>query len=168
MARIIGIGGASRSGKSSLAKKLKDHFASKRVMILDQDDFVKPDELLPKIQDRIDWEHPESIDLPSLLSEITKAAKTHDLVIVEGLLALYFDELLALYDQTVFLAIDKETFIFRRQQETRWGTEPKWYIEHVWISYLIFGQYSAADITLSGVAEWSETTLQELYRAIDL
>jgi nicotinamide/nicotinate riboside kinase len=168
MAKIIGIGGASRSGKSSLAKKLKDHFASKRVWILDQDDFVKPDDQLPKIQDRIDWEHPESIDLPSLLSEIAIASKNNDIVIIEGLLAFYFDELNARYDYSIFVQISKETFIFRRQQETRWGTEPKWYVEHVWISHLIFGQFAEADLTISGENELPDSSFRELLNHIDL
>lgn len=167
MAFIIGIGGASRSGKSSLAKKLKDRYASKGVIILDQDDFVKPDDQLPTIQDRFDWEHPDSIDLKSLLSEVTLAAKTHDVVIVEGLLSLYFEELNALYDFTIFIEISKPMFIFRRQQETRWGTEPNWYVEHVWTSFLVFGHYLKSDITLSGENEISDSTFEELIRQIN-
>ena len=167
MAKIIGIGGASRSGKSSLAKKLKDHYASKRVVILDQDDFVKPDEQLPTIQDRLDWEHPDSIDLKALLAEITSATKTYDLIIVEGILALYFEELNALYDFTIFIKISKPDFIFRRQQETRWGAEPNWYLEHVWTSHLVFGQYLSPDITLSGENEFQESTYEELIRQIN-
>jgi uridine kinase len=167
MARIIGIGGVSRSGKSTLAKKLKDHFVTKRVRILDQDDFVKPENDIPKIKDRTDWEHPESIDIQSLLAEID-AAEDQDLIIVEGLLAFHFEELRIRFDVTIFLTISKGTFLFRRHQETRWGTEPDWFIDHVWDSYLKYGQVDQADFQLDGENEISNTSFLELINAIHI
>ena len=77
-------------------------------------------------------------------------------------MAFYFDELNKHYDFSIYVEISKETFLFRRQQETRWGVEPKWYIEHVWISHLIFGQFSDAHIVLSGENEWTEHSFHEI------
>ena len=151
MTKIIGIGGLSRSGKSTLAKQIKGHFASRKVLILSQDDFVKDEKEIPKIKDRTDWEHPDSIDIRSLLQTIDEVKKSHDLIIIEGLLAFYFPALNSLYDHRIFLTISKKTFLFRRQQETRWGSEPEWFWEHVWESYLKYGYNSSTDlIEISG------------------
>jgi len=168
MARIIGIGGVSRSGKSTLAKKLKDHFATKRVVILDQDDFVKPQHAIPKIHGRTDWEHPDSIDLVALLAEMDAAQANQDVIIVEGLLAFHFEELRSRYDITIFISISKDTFLFRRQQETRWGTEPDWFIAHVWDSHLTYGQFDQADFRLNVENEITTETFNELVRAISV
>lgn len=168
MAQIIGIGGVSRSGKSTLARKLSAHFSDKRVCIFDQDDFVKPEAEIPKVQDRTDWEHPASIDVDALVSEIYAAQAHHDLIIVEGLLAFHFDELTRLYDLTIFMQIDFEMFLFRRQKETRWGAEPDWYIRHVWEAHLPYGQFPAADFVLTGENEISPKTFTELIKAISI
>jgi len=168
MVRIIGIGGASRSGKSTLARKLSAHFSAKRVRILDQDDFVKPEAQIPMIHYRTDWEHPASIDVEALVSEIYATQAQHDLIIVEGLLAFHFSELNQLYDLTIFMQIDFETFLFRRQQETRWGAEPDWYIRHVWEAHLQDGQFPAADFVLTGENEISPETFNELIQAISI
>jgi hypothetical protein len=39
----------------------------------------------------------------------------------------------------LFVEIDKETFLKRKARDLRWGKEPRWYMEHIWDSYLKFG-----------------------------
>lgn len=132
---IIGIGGPSQAGKSTLAYVLKQHL-SPSCCVLSQDEFVKEEQDIPMIKDRIDWESPDSIDLPRLLQEIAAAKEKFNHVIVEGIFAFSFPTLNDYYDKAILTEIDKETFWERRKQETRWGKEPDWFLEHVWTAYL--------------------------------
>ena len=70
---VIGIGGVSRAGKTALAKRLAKHFRKEGLStdILHQDEFVYPDEEIPKVRDKVDWEHPGSIDFERLESTKT-------------------------------------------------------------------------------------------------
>lgn len=136
VAKIIGIGGVSRSGKSNLARQIKNHFAKRKVLIISQDEFVIDETNIPKVGDRTDWEHPDSIDLGKILETVEDNKNECDLIIIEGILAFYFDELNTMYDKRIILNISKETFLNRRKQETRWGEEPEWFLAHVWESFL--------------------------------
>lgn len=135
---VIGIGGLSRAGKTSLAEKLADYYGRERVTILHQDDFVNPEDEIPKIHDRIDWEHPGSMNFKGLI----QAIKNSDtgIVIVEGILVFFNSDLRSLFDKKILLEIDKPTFLDRRHQENRWGHEPEWFIQHVWDSYWKYGR----------------------------
>ena len=66
---IIGIGGVSRAGKTTLANLLKKRLKGKTISILNQDEFVKKAGL-PEINNHIDWEHPDSMDWISLRKKI--------------------------------------------------------------------------------------------------
>lgn len=139
---IIGIGGVSRSGKSSLAEGLARHCRAKgkRVAIIHQDAYVHPEADIPRIRDRVDWEAPASIDFTSFGEAIGESARTNDVVIAEGLLAFYDEAVDRRYDHRFFLEIGHDTFRERKGRDDRWGDEPDWYIEHIWESYLRFGQ----------------------------
>jgi len=139
---IIGIGGASRSGKSSLAALIRDELPGNlSCSILDQDDYVFTENKLPRIKDRIDWEHPESINTIRLMNDLQKEIKNTDVVILEGLFAFHYEKFNKYYQKSIFLSISKETFIKRKASDDRWGYEPPWYIEHIWESYLKFGMW---------------------------
>jgi hypothetical protein len=45
-----------------------------------------------------------------------------------------------LYDRKLFVEIDRDTFMKRKHFDFRWGKEPDWYIEHIWESFLKYGQ----------------------------
>lgn len=139
---IIGIGGVSRSGKTMLAKRLARHFRQRGlpVVILHQDDFVFPEEQIPKIREKVDWEHPGSIDFERFRQAILSNAQTHDVVIAEGLMAFYDEGVNALYDKCFFVEISRKTFLERKSQDLRWGREPDWYIEHIWNSFQQYGR----------------------------
>ncbi len=162
MAHLIGIGGASRSGKSSLALKLKDRLPQKRVLLLDVDDFVFPEADISKIRDRTDWERPESIDFDRILQTIQDNRRSYDFIVIEGILAFASKKLTSIYNYSIWLQISKEIFLKRRKKETRWGDEPDWYLEHVWKSYLQYGQYPDADLILSGETEIQENIICEI------
>lgn len=137
---IIGIGGASRAGKTTLAEWIRKQFPNLKSQILCQDDYVFPTRLIPQIQDRIDWEHPDSIDHESFRKAIIAEAKSNDLVIVEGLMVFHDKLTNTLYDKMLEVEIDFETFLKRKNHDHRWGHEPDWYIKHIWDSYLKYGK----------------------------
>ena len=145
---IIGIGGVSRAGKTTLAKWLRNQFPLKKIHILCQDDFVYSTDRLPKINDRIDWEHPDSIDHEAFRKSIIAESKLNDIVIAEGLLV--FSDLLTnkLYNKMFLVEIDYLTFLDRKNKDHRWGHEPDWYVQHIWTSYLKYGQSPEPERTL--------------------
>ncbi|WP_420387495.1 uridine kinase family protein [Roseivirga sp.] len=134
MSQLVLIAGVSRSGKSSLAKELCSRL--NKAVHLDQDNFVKEEDEIPLINDRIDWETPESINWAKWTQAIAKATSEHDYVIAEGIFTLSDLQLVKQADISILLSIDEVEFKKRRHQEKRWGAEPDWFIQHVWNAHL--------------------------------
>ncbi|KAK4184864.1 putative nicotinamide riboside kinase 1 [Podospora australis] len=61
---IIGISGCSSSGKTTLARLLRDIFPS--TFVLHEDDFYKSDAEIPEKDGLADWDCPEAINIPDL------------------------------------------------------------------------------------------------------
>ncbi|KAL2265376.1 hypothetical protein VTJ83DRAFT_6476 [Remersonia thermophila] len=61
---LIGISGCSSSGKTTLARLLRDWFPE--TFILHEDDFYKPESELPQTHGFVDWDCPEAISIPDL------------------------------------------------------------------------------------------------------
>lgn len=142
---FLGIGGLSRSGKSTLASTIKN-MMDIETEIIHQDDFVKEEKLIPTINDHIDWEHPDSIDWEKLDCEIElRKNKLRNLdvkpkiLILEGLLALNNEKINEKFDKKIMLRISKNLFYERKSTDDRWGIEPKWYQDHIYESYLKYG-----------------------------
>ena len=150
---IIGIGGVSNAGKTTLAIKLKESLPTLKVSILCQDDFPKPEDLIPKVRNHVNWEIPQSLDLKRYLRQVLEDAKSHDLVIAEGLFAFCDERIVQHYDKKIFLTISKDTFWQRKSRDYRWGTEPEWYMQHIWDSHFKCGSENVVDndtLILSG------------------
>lgn len=131
----IGIGGVSRAGKTTLAKKIINRFPGKKRVILHQDDYINAGYDIPQIKERIDWEVPESIDFLRLKYDFKWLSEHVDIVILEGIFAFYDEELNRLYNVKIFVDIGYKDFINRKLLDKRWGYEPLWYINHIWDSY---------------------------------
>lgn len=142
---IIGIGGVSNAGKTTLAKQLKENLPGLNVSILCQDDFPNPVDQIPTIRDHVDWEIPVSIDMNRYRDKVLEAAKNYDVVIAEGLFAFCDENIVKYYDKKIFLTISKETFWERKSKDLRWGKEPEWYMEHIWRSHFNCGSEKTAD-----------------------
>lgn len=139
MGKIIGIGGVSRAGKTSLAQYISEWFDDKTIKILHQDEFIVPKSDMPFIKNQIDWERPEIIDFVSFRKEILKEKEQYDYIIAEGLLVYHNPEVFGLFDKKIFLKISKETFLNRKTLDYRWENEPDWYIQHIWNSHFVYG-----------------------------
>ncbi len=117
----------------------------KQVKIFEIDHYTVAEERIPKIKDRLDWEHIDSVDWERLTKQVEKASS--DVVVVEGIFA--FDpRLLPYYSKKVLIEIDRATFFQRRKNEIRWGDEPFWYLEHVWESNQKLIKAASPDIKL--------------------
>jgi nicotinamide/nicotinate riboside kinase len=139
---IIGIGGRSRSGKTTLAETLvwQERSQNKKAIALHQDDFVKRLHDIPLIHDHTDWETPESIDFELLRKVVSHLQDDFEVIVIEGILAFADEGLNAMYDYCFFTTISEETFWVRKSADTRWGEEPAWYVGHIWDSFLKYGQ----------------------------
>jgi nicotinamide/nicotinate riboside kinase len=137
MGSVVGIGGASRAGKTSLSHFIQTAFAGTST-ILSMDDFVKSEEHIPLIRDRIDWESPASVDYPKLIDRTIACKADVELVIVEGILVFAETTLSSLFDSSFFVEVSKELFLSRKHEDIRWD-EPQWFIDHIWNSYLNYG-----------------------------
>ena len=161
---IIGIGGVSRAGKSTLAEKLKVHLekAGKSVEVFCQDEYVKPKISIPKVQGVPDWERPSTIKWDSLTNDVQKSEA--DVKIVEGLFSFYPASLRVKYNAKLFIEIDKEVFLGRKSKDKRWDEEPEWYAEHVWRSYMKYGQKKGDKseyLDISGEAQYDPKKILE-------
>jgi nicotinamide/nicotinate riboside kinase len=157
---FIGIGGVSRSGKSSLAMAICNYYRGqdKTSMILTQDDFVKPLREIPRIKTETDWEHPASLRHAVLRQTLAFYTLHFDVIILDGFLAFYDPDLVVKYDLKIFIEISKPTFLKRKAEDKRWGFIPEWYFEHIWTSYERYGipeNLDASYVRLNGEIEYS-------------
>ncbi len=129
---IIGIGGISNAGKSTLARRIKNHYSSRSVTIICQDDYAMPTENIPTIKDHVDWERPESINFNIYEKVVKEEIEKSEIVIIEGIFAFSKNSLLEIIDKKIFLTLDQRSFFKRKNKDLRWGQEPDWYIEHIW------------------------------------
>ena len=142
-ARLFGIVGVSRSGKSFLAKGILDHYTRSglKVKTLDQDDYVFHGSKIPIINNHVNWECPESIDFVRFKHAISESLKVNDVTIAEGLMVFWDPDIFNLFDYKIFIELSREVFIKRKQADLRWGKEPNWYIDHIWDANLQYGQF---------------------------
>ena len=137
---LIAIAGGSASGKSSVAQMIADYFSKDNsVYILKQDDYYNNQDFM-SMEERlaVNYDHPLAFDNELMLEQIkclknnqiinkplydytlytrskeTEQIKPHDVIIVEGLLALENKELRELYDLKIFIDTDSDIRLIRR------------------------------------------------------
>ena len=124
----IFIAGGSASGKSTLAAMLAERLsADTRVAVVAMDSFYKPEEELPLVtaangKTYHDYNCPEAFDLVRMKKDIAQAKSTADVVIVEGLLTLWDEEIYKTADLRVFVDCPADVRIVRRiRRNLTWG-----------------------------------------------
>ena len=165
---LIGIGGISNAGKSTLASKIKYHYSSKKVVVLCQDNYVFPKDKIPLIKDHIDWECPKSIDFNYYEKVVMEAIIKNDVVIIEGIFVFYKENINKYIDRKILLTLDRNNFFSRKSNDLRWGKESDWYISNIWNSNKKYYNISALkdslkikadkDIDLEMVIDFLETS----------
>ncbi len=118
---VIGIAGGSCSGKTTLTGALEKRFgqSGKRLTVIHMDSYFKnptPTVVAP-ITRRVyqDHNHPDSFKLAEFYADIDKALSSDvDVVIIEGLLILYLDEVREKLDLKIFVDLESDERIVRR------------------------------------------------------
>jgi uridine kinase len=133
---VIGIGGGTGSGKSTIANAMADHLDAAVIRI---DDYYRPlNHLTFEEREQVNFDAPEAIDHVLLMEHITllrdgnAIEKPHydftrhtravfgdvvepkSVLIVEGLFALHWSEVNDFYHTTIFVETPKETRFARR------------------------------------------------------
>lgn len=118
---VVGIAGGTASGKSTLARWLEGELADRKVKVFHMDDYFKPDDVRPKAVAHVtgkvyyDDNCPDTIYADRLREDLEQALEQDfDLVLVEGLFALWYDWLFAQLDLKIFMDCQADERIVRR------------------------------------------------------
>lgn len=139
MSLLVGIGGGTGSGKTSLAVRIQEKVGPERCLLLAQDAYYKDgSSLSPEEQATLNYDHPDAYDTSLLVQDLRdlKAGRpvphlTYDhgtysrkvqpdaltprpLVILEGILVLAEEALRRLMDIKLFIDADADVRILRR------------------------------------------------------
>jgi len=115
--KIIAIAGGSGSGKTSISNEIVRLFPDKyEILSFDSFQKDKSDKGIERVDDYINWDHPNVILWSDLYKEISKNKRTkkEKILIVDGYLSLYSNKINELYDLKIFLVLDEKTRNIRR------------------------------------------------------
>jgi len=122
---LIGISGGSGSGKTTLCNNLAKNLDMLNVKAISTDDYfkeIKPIANAPYNGSQYaDYDHPNSVDIEKLKSDIYKfiESKMFDVVIVEGLMVLYFEEIREKLNLKIFVDCPSDERLVRRLKRDR-------------------------------------------------
>lgn len=136
---VMGIAGGTGSGKTTVAGELCARLGEEDYALVNQDSYYKDNTGLPMDErKRLNYDHPDLIDLPMLTEHVreliagravdkpvysfvehTRTRETvrvtpKPIIIVEGILVLYFEELRRLMDIKLFVDCDPDVRFIRR------------------------------------------------------
>jgi len=138
---LIGVSGASGSGKTLVANTLFDLLGSDKVVIMQEDSYYKDLSFLP-IEERakFNFDHPDAFDHDLLLEHLnlllhgetiehpvydftthsrkkeTKKVGPHEIIILEGILLLVIPEIREIMDIKIFIDTPADICFIRRLQ----------------------------------------------------
>lgn len=129
MAYTIGIAGGSASGKSTLTGVLEQRLSDLRLGVLHMDEYFKPEGERPVSagpvngKQYMDDNHPLTMDLPQFAADLTAMQSgNYDVVIAEGLLVLWDDDICGKLDLKLFVDCQADERIVRRlRRNMGWG-----------------------------------------------
>lgn len=139
--RLVLIGGGTCSGKTTIARAIGMRLNDLKTVIISHDNYYKDlSHLDPAARAKVNFDHPDAIDTSYLLADLKLMLSgaavdmpdydfvTHsrveghtcvayaDVIILEGIFALYYPELLALSDLKIFVDTDSDLRLARRMQ----------------------------------------------------
>ena len=143
--KVIGISGATRSGKTQLSKGLYNLIGSNRschVVKLGQDRYFFDYKTLgAKLANPFDinWDHPSAMNWDKFYSEINRIKKGfvgigNCFLIIEGFMIFYEKRLRDLFDCMIWLDIDKLTCYNRRMKTS--SVPEEYFQTKLWPNYI--------------------------------
>ena len=142
---IVGIGGGTGAGKTTLAKAIAEHVGAGRAVIIYQDSYYLDRSDMPLSERRkVNFDHPDAFDMELLISQMerlksgqpidqpvydytshtrsseTRTIEPSDFIMLEGILVLHPPRLRRLIDVRIYVeAQDDVRFIRRLQRDMR-------------------------------------------------
>ena len=135
---IIGIAGGTGSGKTTVVRKIIESLPAGEVVLLPQDSYYKDSSHVPaERRQSINFDHPDAFDWPLLRTQVaalrrgesigqptydyitssrlpgTLHIEPREVVIIEGIMALYNPDLRAMMDLKVFVDTDPDERLIR-------------------------------------------------------
>lgn len=135
---IIGIAGGTGSGKTTVVRKIVDTLPANTVAVIPQDSYYNDQSDLPlEVRKKTNFDHPDAFEWPLLAHQIeelrqgraieqptysyltcTRLSETvhvepHDVIIVEGIMALYDKKLRDLMDLKIFVDAEPDERLLR-------------------------------------------------------
>ena len=115
---VIGIGGGTCSGKTTLSNMLAEYYGD-RATVIHMDRYLRLHTLHTvgpfTGKEYVEHNHPDAIRREELLSDFEEALSgDFELVIVEGLFALYFEEIRSRCDLKLFVDLASDERLVRR------------------------------------------------------
>jgi len=136
---IMGIAGGTGSGKTTVAKKIREALPPGTTVILDHDSYYKDRADLPfEEREKLNYDHPASLDNELLIRDLdllragqtvekpvydfathtrllqTEQVRPAPIILVEGILILVDEVLRARFDIKLFVDTDADIRVFRR------------------------------------------------------
>jgi len=116
---VIGISGGTCSGKTTLATKLEEILSDKhKTSVINMDNYFQWD-LLKAVApftgiEYVEHNHPDIVDMDKFYADFSDTVNSTDIVIVEGVFALYFAMLRKNLDLKIFVDLKSDERLYRR------------------------------------------------------
>ncbi len=122
---VIGIAGGSGSGKSTFCSNLAEALSQLNVKTIEMDDYFK--KVKPKVDAPYnkaqydDYDHPNSVEIDKLNVDLIQfiSSKKFDVIIIEGLMVLHFDEIRDKLNLKLFVECPSDERLVRRLKRDR-------------------------------------------------
>lgn len=125
---IVAIAGGTCSGKSTLTNRLEEMFKDQLdTKVFHMDEYFKkdpPTTIAPiSRKEYVEHNHPTTMDLDKFYEDFRhEQSENHRLILVEGILALYLDEVREAADLKIFVDLSSDARLVRRiKNHMAWG-----------------------------------------------
>ncbi|CAF0733835.1 unnamed protein product [Adineta steineri] len=146
MVFIIGLGGITCSGKSTMCSELSKYLSTRynKVRVIDLDSYARdendPNHVHLTELNHKDWESLTSLHVDQFVSDIKSVINdnSNDILIIEGFIISSIDEIKSIFNLSYYFDLDFDECRQRRNRRTYNPPDPLDYFDkHVWPSYLI-------------------------------
>lgn len=139
---VIGLSGATASGKTTLAAKLQHAMHIQTIVPLDLYFYSKEEMKQLNISNK---ETPQALRFARFLHDLTHVQVQQPLLLVEGFLLYHHPSLITLYDVPLFVHASKQVCAQRRQHRSQIELHRTWNAQNfeqmIWPSYEYFHAY---------------------------